>query len=155
MAEGLDNRKAGPVLAEAETELEATDNNLSEILAFIEQHLEKVSCPLKAQMQICVVAEEVFVNIAHYAYGTDTGRARLRLEISGEPAVLTLTFTDCGMPYNPLVREDPDITLPVQKRSIGGLGILLTKKMMDEVTYAYRDGQNILTLKKVLVSSKT
>ena len=154
MTEGLENRKAGPVLAEAETELEASDKNLAGVLSFIEQHLEKVSCPLKVQMEICLVAEEVFVNIAHYAYAPKKGHARVRLEISGDPAVLTLTFMDAGMPYNPLEREDPDITLPLKERSIGGLGILLTKKLMDEVAYAHQDGQNILTLKKILVSRK-
>jgi len=97
-----------------------------------------------------VVAEEVFINIAHYAYTPDKGKAKVRLEISSEPSVLTLTFIDRGKPYDPLAREDPDITLPIQERPIGGLGILLTKRMMDEAAYDYKDGQNILTLKRRL-----
>lgn len=134
--------------------LEASDEKLAELMSFIERHLEEAACPLHTLMQVCLVAEEVFVNIAHYAYVPDKGSARVSLDISGEPSVLTLTFTDRGIPYNPLARKDPDITLPADQRSIGGLGILLTKKMMDEAAYEYKDGQNILTLKKQLSARK-
>ena len=78
------------------------------------------------------------------------GKAKLRVEISGEPVSVTITFEDRGIPYDPVAREDPDITLPASQRAIGGLGIFMTKQIMDDVAYEYRDGQNILTLKKRL-----
>ena len=131
-----------------ELELEALVENLPYVQEFIDSHLEKTACPPRAQMQISLAAEEIFVNIASYAYAPEKGRAKVRVEVSGDPVTVTLTFLDRGMPYDPLKREDPDVTLPAEERDIGGLGILLTKKTMDDVAYEYRDGQNILTLKK-------
>ena len=136
------------VFDEDELELEALVENLPWVQEFIDSHLEKVGCPPKAQMQIGLAAEEIFVNIASYAYAPEKGRAKVCVEVSGEPVTVTLTFLDRGVPYDPLEREDPDVTLPAEERDIGGLGILLTKKTMDDVAYEYRDGQNILTLKK-------
>ena len=133
-----------------ELEVEAVDENLEEVLSFIEQHLEATACSPKAQMQITVAAEEIFINIAHYAYAPEKGKATVRVEVSEDPVTVTITFVDHGMPYDPLAREDPDITLPAEERDVGGLGILITKKTMDEVAYEYRDGQNILKLKKNL-----
>ena len=130
--------------------LDALPDNLPRVQSFVTELLEEAACPMKALMQIEVIVEEVFVNIAHYAYGAGRGKAAVRVEVSGEPAVATITFTDRGMPYDPLAKEDPDVTLPADKRQIGGLGIFMTKKMMDSVRYEYRDGRNILTLKKKL-----
>ena len=62
--------------------------------------------------------------------------------------VMTLVFADSGIPYDPLKKEDPDVTLPARERQIGGLGIFMTKRIMDETEYEYRDGKNILTLRK-------
>ena len=101
-------------------------------------------------MQISLAAEEVFVNIAHYAYAPDKGRAVVRVEVSGDPVSVTITFMDHGMPYDPLGNEDPDLTLSAEERQIGGLGVFLVKKTMDDVNYEYKNGQNILTLKKNL-----
>ncbi|MBR6206541.1 MAG: ATP-binding protein [Oscillospiraceae bacterium] len=131
-----------------ELELEAVVENLPYVQEFIDSHLEKTGCPPRAQMQIGLAAEEIFVNIASYAYAPEKGRAKVRVEVSGDPVTVTITFLDRGMPYDPLQKEDPDVTLPAEERDIGGLGILLTKKTMDDVAYEYRDGQNILTLKK-------
>lgn len=142
----MENRDNGVLFRE--TVVEALLENLPQVQSFVGELLEEAGCPMKTMMQIDVIVEEVFVNIAHYAYGTGHGKAAVRAEISGEPPVVTITFTDRGMPYDPLAREDPDVTLPAEKREIGGLGIFMTKKMMDEVRYEYRDGQNILTLKK-------
>ena len=130
--------------------LDALPDNLPRVQSFVTELLEEAACPMKVLMQIDVIVEEVFVNIAHYAYGERRGKAAVRVEVSGGPAVATITFTDRGMPYDPLAKEDPDVTLPADKREIGGLGIFMTKKMMDEVHYEYRDGRNILTLKKKL-----
>ncbi len=133
-----------------ELEIEAAPENLTEVQAFVDEHLEAAQCPPKAQMQIGVAVEEIFVNIAHYAYAPDKGRATVRVEVSGEPVEVTITFIDHGIPYDPLARTDPNVALPADERQIGGLGIFMTKKLMDDVAYEYRDGQNILTLKKNL-----
>ena len=133
---------------EDELELEALVENLPYVQEFIDSHLEKVDCSPRAQMQISLAAEEIFTNIASYAYAPEKGRAKVRVEVDDDPVTVTITFLDRGVPYDPLQREDPDVTLPAEERDIGGLGILLTKKTMDEVAYEYRDGQNILTLKK-------
>ena len=130
--------------------LDALPENLSRVQSFVTELLEEAACPMKTLMQIDVIVEEIFVNIAYYAYGAGRGKAAVRVEVSGEPPAATITFTDRGMPYDPLAKEDPDVTLPADKREIGGLGIFMTKKMMDSVRYEYRDGQNILTLKKKL-----
>ena len=127
--------------------VEAAVENLPTVQAYIEERLEAADCPMKAQMQISLAAEEIFVNIANYAYNPGKGKAIVRVEVSSEPAVI-ITFMDNGKPYDPLAKEDPDITLSAEERAIGGLGIFLTKKTMDDVFYEYKNGQNILKLKK-------
>ena len=136
--------------AENELELEAVDENLSRVQGFVEERLEAADCPMKAMMQIGVAVEEIFVNIAHYAYAPEKGTATVRVEVEEDPVTVIITFIDHGMPYDPLARTDPDVSLPVNERDIGGLGVFLTKQLMDDVTYEYREGQNILTLKKNL-----
>ena len=123
---------------------------LSEVLEFIERHLEEADCPMKAQMQIAVAAEEIYVNIAHYAYAPGSGDATIRLEFTADPVTVTITFLDRGVPFDPLAKPDPDVTLTAEERQIGGLGIFMTKKVMDDVRYVHQDGQNILTMKKRL-----
>ncbi len=130
--------------------LEASDENLPVALDFIETHLERAECPLKPLMQIRLAAEEIFINIAHYAYAPDKGNATVRVEVHDDPVSVTITFVDNGVPYDPLAKDDPDISLSAEDRDIGGLGIFITKKTMDDVCYNYKDGQNILTLKKKL-----
>ena len=134
----------------SELELEAAAENLEEVQAFVDERLERADCPLKAQMQIAVAVEEIFINIASYAYAPEKGKATVRVEVSEDPVTVTITFVDHGMPYDPLAKEDPDISLPAETREAGGLGIFMTKKIMDDVAYEYKDGQNILTLKKKL-----
>ena len=133
-----------------ELTVDATLDNLRLVNAFLEEHLEEADCPLKAQMQIAVAAEEIYVNIANYAYAPETGTATLRLELQEEPPAVTLTFLDSGIPFNPLDRTDPDVSLPAEEREIGGLGIFMTRKSMDDLRYEFRDGQNVLTLIKRL-----
>nr|MCR4894057.1 ATP-binding protein [Eubacteriales bacterium] len=108
----------------------------------------------KAMMQINVAVEEIFINIASYAYAPDKGRATVRVEVAGDPVTVTITFIDHGIPYDPLSRQDPDVTKPAEDREIGGLGIFLTRKIMDDLSYDYVDGKNILTLKKNLQESE-
>ena len=133
-----------------ELEVEALAENLSEVQCFVDDRLDGTDCPPKAQMQIAVAVEEIFINIASYAYAPDKGKARVRVEVSGDPVTVTITFVDHGIPYDPLAREDPDIRASAAEREIGGLGIFMTKQIMDDVSYEYSGGQNILTLKKKL-----
>lgn len=128
--------------------IEATDDNLSVMQEFIDQRLDETGCSMKAAMQIGLAAEEVYVNIAHYAYQPGIGKATVRVEVLDDPLRAIITFIDQGMPYDPLARQDPDVTLPLEERSIGGLGIFITKQVMDDVCYEYKQGSNILTLRK-------
>ena len=125
---------------------EALTDNLPKVISFIEERLEKAGCPLKASMQICVAAEEIYVNIAHYAYSSGKGNASVRVDITGD--IATFTFTDSGVPFNPLEKKDPDVTLSASERQEGGLGIFMVKKTMDDVRYERRDGKNVLAFSK-------
>ena len=128
--------------------LEATVENIEKVTAFIEEQLEAVDCPMKAQMQINIAIDEIFSNISYYAYQPNTGDVTVQLEISEEPAEVTITFIDQGIPYDPLSQEEPDTTLSADERKIGGLGIFMVKKSMDDLSYEYKDGKNILKMKK-------
>ena len=128
--------------------IEARTENLNEVLAFVDEELEKHDCGMKAKMQIDVAVEEIFVNIAHYAYTPEVGPATIRVEITKDPLAAVLTFIDHGVPYDPLAKEDPDVTLSAEERQIGGLGIFMVKNTMDDVEYEYKDGHNILKIKK-------
>ena len=127
---------------------EAALGSLEAVQRFVEDRLEAAACPMKTKMKIAVAVEEVFVNIASYAYTPGTGPVRVQVAFPEDLSAVSITFTDSGMAYDPLAKEDPDIHLPVEDRELGGLGILMAKKLMDELHYEYRDGQNILTLKK-------
>ena len=130
-----------------ELTLSATIANMPDVIAWLEQLLEELECPMKAKMQLSVAVDELFSNIANYAYQDGVGDATIRLEKLDPPAV-RLTFVDRGIPYDPLQKEDPDISLSAQERQIGGLGIYMVKKSMDDVAYEYKDGQNILSITK-------
>ena len=121
---------------------------LSDILGFVDEMLEKYECPMKIQMAICVAIEEVFVNVARYAYEDGEGDVSLGIGFEKETRTLTLRMTDKGVPFDPLAKPDPDITLSAEDREIGGLGIFITKKTMDSVEYAYVNGENTLTMTK-------
>ena len=133
-----------------EMDIAATLENLDAVMAFVDQQLEEVGCSMKTQMQIDIAVEEVYVNIAHYAYNPEVGGVTIRVQIEEEPLAVILTFIDKGKPYDPLAKEDPDVTLAAEDRQIGGLGIFMVKKSMDNVSYEYNEGRNILTLKKKL-----
>ena len=131
-------------------DIEAISDNLPAVVEFVNAKLDAADCSPKARMQIELAVEEIFVNIANYAYAPEIGRATVRVSVSDDPLTVTITFIDRGVPYDPLKRSDPDVTLSAEEREIGGLGIFMTKKVMDEVAYEYKDGQNVLTLKKRL-----
>ena len=128
--------------------VEAVLDNLQTVLGFATQHLEERDCPMKVLMHTELVVEEIFVNIASYAYNPETGPATFCMEFEDNPNAVLMTFIDSGKPYNPLEKADPDTTLAIEERDVGGLGIFLVKKNVDELTYEYTDGKNILRMKK-------
>ena len=128
----------------------ATKDALSDVMSFTEECLQGFDCPMKSFMAICVAVEEIFVNIASYAYGEGSGEACLSFGFDEAKRLMTLTVTDEGVPFNPLERAEPDITLSASEREIGGLGIFITKKTMDTVDYRFENGRNILTMTKKL-----
>ena len=131
-----------------ELTVEAKTTNIEAVTDFVNEQLEALDCPMKAQMQIDIAIDELFGNIAHYAYNPEIGKATVRVEVIEDPLAVTITFIDNGVPYDPLAKADPDTTLSAEEREIGGLGIYMVKKSMDDITYKYKDGQNILTIKK-------
>ena len=128
--------------------VEAKLDNLAQVLQFVDSRLEEEDCPIGMQMKIDVAVEELFVNIASYAYAPGSGSATVRMEVEEDPKTVVITFVDCGVPYDPLAKEDPDVTLSINDREIGGLGIFMVKKSMDDMNYAYENGQNVLTIRK-------
>lgn len=133
-----------------ELTIAATVENIETVTDFVNEQLETLGCPMKAQIQIDVAIDELFGNIAHYAYNPDIGSATVQVEVQEEPLAVIITFIDGGVPYDPLATADPDITLSAEERQVGGLGIYMVKKSMDEITYEYVDGKNILSIKKKL-----
>ena len=131
-----------------ELEITATVENLPKVIKFVEEQIAAFGCSLGVRAQIDVAVEEVFVNIAHYAYYPDTGPAVVRVETVEEPLQVILTFLDHGVPFDPLKKNDPNIEQPLNNRDPGGLGIFMVRKIMDAVSYEYRNGQNILTFSK-------
>ena len=121
---------------------------LSEVLGFVEETLDSCECSMKDQTAICVAIEEVFVNVASYAYGEKSGDVTLDIGFDETSRDVTFRMIDQGTPFDPLQKPDPDITLSIEERQVGGLGIFIVKKTMDVVRYAYEDGKNILTMIK-------
>ena len=131
-----------------ELTVDAAIENIPAVTSFVEEQLEQVGCPMKAMMQINIAIDELFGNIAQYAYTPKTGKATVRVEVTEDPMAVVITFIDNGVPYDPLAKADPNVSLPANERQIGGLGIFMVKKSMDEINYEYKNGQNILTIKK-------
>lgn len=132
----------------------ATVENIPAVTAFVDEQLEQLNCPMKTQMQVDVAIDELFGNIAHYAYNPEIGVATVRVEVTDDPLAVVITFIDNGVPYDPLAKDDPDITLSAEERAIGGLGIYMVKKSMDNISYEYKNGQNILQIKKCIGGDK-
>lgn len=133
-----------------ELTIDATVENIDDVTDFINAELEAIDCPMKAQIQFDVAIDEMFGNIAHYAYGSEVGSATVRFDYDEASRTASITFIDSGIPFDPLKQSEPDVTLSAQERKIGGLGIFLVKKSMDSMEYKYLDGKNILTIKKKL-----
>lgn len=131
-----------------ELTVEATIKQIETVTNFVDEQLEAAGCPQKILAQIHIAVDELFGNIAKYAYGDSVGTATVRVENREDPRAVAITFLDRGMPYDPLARTDPDVTLCAEERGIGGLGIFMVKKSMDMMSYQYQDGQNILEIVK-------
>ena len=127
-----------------EIQIEAQREKLDELLDMIRIDLNLMCCPMDKQISLEICIEEIFVNIASYAYGEQTGMAFITEGVTNNS--ISLCIKDKGIPYDPLAKEDPDTTLSAEEREIGGLGIFMVKTMMDSVTYEYKDGFNCLTM---------
>lgn len=136
----------------AEMTLQAVPESLDQVLEFIDENLEQNRFPAKVQVQIDIAIEELFVNIARYAYRPYVGEVTIGIDMEEDPLKVRIRFIDGGKPYDPLKREDPDVTLSAEERKIGGLGIYMVKQSMDEIYYEYRGGKNILTITKKAVN---
>ena len=132
-----------------ELNVKATLENLHTVLGFIEENLELVECPMKIAMKIVVCVEEIYVNVASYAYDEASGDCRLELVVDdATPNRVNITILDEGKPFNPLEKEDPDTTLDADEREIGGLGIFMVKNIMDTISYERKGENNIIIMEK-------
>ncbi len=134
----------------AEITVQAQIEHLDQVIAFVDTQLEQMDCPMKVQMQIDVAVEEIFVNIANYAYTPGIGDATISIQAAEGDQGVVIVFRDSGIPFDPTAKPDPDVSLSAEERKIGGLGIYMVKKTMDTMKYRYEDGKNILTLTKKL-----
>ena len=133
-----------------ELTVEATLDNLANVMDFCVAPLEDMDAPTKIQFSLNLVVEEIFVNVANYAYKPQTGSLAIVRTVENSPLAIVLRFIDSGVPYNPLEKPDPDVTQSLEERQIGGLGIFLVKKNVDDIAYEYTNGQNILTVRKFI-----
>lgn len=133
----------------AEITVRAAPEQIDAVMDFVNRQLDVLSCPEEARVDLDVAVDELLSNIIRYAYGSETGTVTVRVETQLEPKALILTFLDQGAPFDPLAEERPDTTsLPARERPMGGLGLYLVRSLVDEITYARRDGQNVLTVHK-------
>ena len=128
----------------------AERGQLDTVQGFVDEALDQVPCTLESRLQLQIAVEELFVNIASYAYAPNQGEAVIGCQVEQEPPSVTIQFRDWGKPFDPLAKEDADITLSAEERGIGGLGIYMVKSSMDDVRYQYENGQNVLTIYKKL-----
>ena len=133
-----------------ELTVSADKDRLDEVIAFVDGFLEELDCPVKIQMKLELAVEEIFVNIASYAYENGEGKVHITLNADKDRKAVTFVFKDSGIKYDPLSKADPDVSLSAEQRQIGGLGIFLTKKIADAIKYEYIDGSNVLTIEKSL-----
>ncbi|MCR5451436.1 MAG: ATP-binding protein [Lachnospiraceae bacterium] len=131
-----------------ELTIEALVKKNKDVISFVDDELARLEVPNSVRVEMVTVAEEIFLNIANYAYEDGQGDATVRMEIDEDKRTITLSFIDSGKEFDPLAKEDPDIYLPIEERPIGGLGILMVKKMMDSVSYYREDDKNHLTVTK-------
>ena len=130
--------------------VEAVADNFPQVTAMVDEGLTEAGCSPADRMKVQLAVEEIYANIVNYAYAPQTGDVSVTFEAEAEPKAAVITFADSGMAYNPLLQEDPDLSPEARKRAKGGLGIFMVKKNVDDISYEYRDGQNILRIRKFL-----
>lgn len=140
-------------MVEKHIEVKADGSSFEQVMEFLRKQIGEAGCPPEMIDRIEIAAEEIFVNISSYAYSAeDIAQGKDRATVScltdDETHEVDITFIDQGTPYNPLAREDPDITAPTEEREIGGLGIFMVKKMMDDVEYSHDGCSNKLVIRK-------
>ena len=123
--------------------IEAKLENIDAVIDFIDERIE--DCSPKTRKQIEIAVDEIFSNIARYAYNPDIGNATVRVAVDDD---ITIEFEDSGTDYDPLAKDDPDVSLPPEKRKAGGLGVFMVKNIMDSVEYRREGDKNILTVRK-------
>ena len=129
----------------------AKEENLDTVKAFVNQQLAQLNCPKEIRVKIDIAVEELFINIVSYAYASqEPGEVIVKMSFTNTPSAVTISFLDWGTPYDPLLHPDPDVTLPLEERQIGGMGLYLVKNLMDDVQYRYYDKHNETTIKKTL-----
>ena len=133
-----------------EITVKSTVDSIETVTEFVEELLAPIDCPMKPKMLVSIAIDELLSNIVRYAYAPEVGDIVISTDISEDPLCITITFTDTGIAYNPLEHESPDTSLSVENREIGGLGIFITKNIIDEITYSHENNKNILTVKKYL-----
>lgn len=131
-------------------EIPADKARLAEVIDFVLGYAQELGFEKKELFQLKVCTEEIFVNVASYAYAPDTGLITVTANGSQDPLSVSVSFIDSGIPFDPLAKPDPAKVRPLSQAKKGGLGIFMTKRLMDDVSYAYQDGQNILTIKKTM-----
>ena len=132
-----------------ELTVEARLDNLEKVIDFISRNLEEAGGSPAIEIQVHLAVEEIFVNVASYAYEPGTGPVTIQCGPLGSDR-FEIIFIDQGVPYDPMAKDDPDVTLDIEERQIGGLGIFLAKQYMEEMNYRYENGSNILTMIKNL-----
>ena len=128
--------------------VKAVIESIPTVTDFVDKILEEHSCDMKAKIQIDIAIDEILGNISQYAYETDNGDVSVSVQVEEAPKRAIITFADSGVPYNPITTEEPDTSLSAEERKIGGLGIFMVKKTMDDMTYEYTNNCNILRITK-------
>ena len=128
--------------------LDAKTENVDKVIEFINKELDAFGCSSKTKIEIDVAVDEIFANIANYAYNKNVGSVTIQINITDNPKTAVIIFKDSGVPFDPLIKKDPNVTLSADERDIGGLGIFIVKKTMDKVEYEYKDKQNVLKITK-------
>ena len=136
------NNVVSPNVLEKTVSADAT--SMPGLVAFLEGALEATDCPPAISTKLMICQDEIASNVMKFSKAREL---TVRLEYDAGMSSWSLSFIDDGTPWNPLTHDDPDITLSAEARPIGGLGLLMVKKMMDEVIYVRENEKNVLRLR--------
>ena len=133
-----------------ELELDATLENWDNVKKFVKEMLEETHCKRDDERTLQMAIEEIYINIVNYAYAPNVGKVNIVGIFENDEYSIILQFIDEGKPFNPLEMDDPDFSIATEDREVGGFGIFIVREMVDDISYEYKDGKNILTVKKNL-----